>query len=159
MTDHPLKQALDEWLPEIDFGVLSHGFAPHGRDYVFVLQAAGTYELTLTHVVEMHYETRVRDDVWPRSWDDNFTDYGAWQAAGEPDGYVWGTDWSLAYPGLRPLEGDPSAATWSERLGNAMHAITLETDRYKLRLVFHSARARKLSEDSSIIDQVLVPLA
>src|SRR5688500_5261006 len=102
--DHPLKQILEEWLPEIDFCVLSHGLAAHGRDYVLALQSAGTYELTLTHVVEMHYETRVRDDVWPRSWDDSFTDYATWQAAGEPDGYVWGTGWSLAFPGLHILD-------------------------------------------------------
>jgi hypothetical protein len=90
MSENPLRKVMRDWLPELDFAVLQHGLAKHGRDYVFVLQAAGTYELILTHVVEMHYQTRVGDDVWPTSWDDCLTDYAAWQAAGEPDGYLWG---------------------------------------------------------------------
>jgi hypothetical protein len=157
-NDNPLKRALDEWLPDSDFAVLSHGFAPHGRDYVLVVQADGTYELTLTHVTDLRYETRVGDEVWPESWDDHFTDYKAWLAAEEPDGYVWGTNWSLAYPGLRLLEGDAGAAHWSERLGRPMHAIALETDRFILRLVFHDARAKRLSDDRSIIDRALTPV-
>ncbi len=59
-----------EWIPERDFAVVNHGFAAHGRDYILIQQAGSTYELTLTHVVEFHYETRVSDDVWPVSWDD-----------------------------------------------------------------------------------------
>lgn len=157
-TSHPLQAMLDDWLPEIDFAVASHGLATHGRDYILLLQAMGTYELTLTHVVETHYETRVRDDVWPRSWDDCFTDYEAWQTAGEPDGYVWGSECSLGYPGLELLHNDVRAISWSQRLGKPMHAVSIETERFKLQLVFHGARARKLSEENSFLDQVLVPL-
>lgn len=157
--DHPLERALADRLPRLDFAVLSHGFAFHGRDYIFMLQAAGTFELLLTHVVELQYETRVRDDVWPSSWDDTFTDYARWEAAGEPDGYVWGSNWSLAYPGLTLLKEDPGAASWSIRLGKALHAATLETDRFWMRVVFHEARTRKVSEDTSLLEQATSPLA
>ena len=158
MTEHPLRKPMREWLPELDFGVMHHGFAPHGRDYVLILQAAGTYELTLTHVVELHYETRVQDDVWPASWDDRLTDYATWEASGKPEGYLWGTNWSLAYPGLETRDDDRLAARWSERLGKAMYTAAIETDRFKLSIVFHSATARKLSDDDSTIRKVLVPL-
>jgi len=158
MTEHPLRKPMREWLPEIDFGVMHHGFAPHGRDYVLVLQAAGTYEMILTHVVELHYETRVHDQVWPKSWDDCLTDYAAWEAAGEPDGYVWGTNWSLAYPGLDTPDDDPIAAQWSQRLGKPMFFLALETDRFRLSLVFHDVRTRKLSDDDSSVRRVLIPL-
>jgi hypothetical protein len=151
---------LREWLPEIDFAVLRHGFAPHGRDYLLIVQVGrtGTFELTLTHVVELHYETRVSDGAWPTSWDERFTDYAKWLAAGEPDGYVWGTNWSLAYPGLEIPDDDPIAARWSERLGKSMHAVSVETDRFRLSVVFHDALAKKLSDDVSTIAQVLIPL-
>jgi hypothetical protein len=149
---------MKEWLPEVDFAVLGHYLAPHGRDYIFIIQAAGTYELTLTHVVETRYETRVRDDVWPSSWDDQFTDYEAWQAAGQPDGYVWGTNWSLAYPGLDTPDDDRVASQWSARPGKPMYAMTMETDRFKLSLVFHDVRYKKLSDDNSTILRVLAPL-
>jgi hypothetical protein len=73
---------------------MRHGFADHGRDYVFIIEDcigtnSGTHELVFTHVVEVRYETRVRDVSWPKSWTDEFIDYQAWRAAGEPDGYVW----------------------------------------------------------------------
>jgi hypothetical protein len=159
MSAHPLREALNEWLPQVDFAVLSHGFAPHGRDYVFVLQARGTYELVLSHVVELQYQTRVRDDVWPMSWDDTFLDYELWEAAGAPDGYVWGTNWSMAEADLTTPEEDPQADAWALRLAKPMFAFGLETDRFRLSLIFHSARYRKLSEDSSLVDRIIVPLA
>jgi hypothetical protein len=159
MAEHPLRKLMREWLPEIDFAVMHHGFAPHGRDYVLVLQAAGTYEVILTHVVESHYETRVYDEVWSVSWEDCLTDYAAWEAAGKPDGYVWGTNWSLAYPGLDVPDNDPIAARWSQRLGKPMFSVAIETDRFRLSIVFHDVRTRKLSEDDSTIRQVLIPLA
>jgi hypothetical protein len=146
-----------KWLPEFDFGVMHHGLAPHGRDYILILQAAGTFELTLSHVVELHYETRVHDQVWSASWDDRLTDYATWESAGKPEGYLWGTNWSLAYPGLDTPDDDISAAQWSERLGKAMYAMAIETDRFRLSMIFHSAATRKLSDEDSTIRQVLIP--
>ncbi|HLG48117.1 MAG TPA: hypothetical protein VKY24_17880 [Reyranella sp.] len=158
MAANPLRAVMQAWLPELDFAVLRHGFADHGRDYLFLIQAGGTYELILTHVVEMHYETRVRDDVWSVSWDDCLIDYAEWQAAGEPDGYVWGSNWSLAYPGLEMPDDDPAAAGWTTRAGKSMHAMAVETDRFRISMVFHDARSNKISDDNSIIDRVLIPL-
>jgi hypothetical protein len=155
---HPLQRALDEWLPEIDFAVLSHGLLPHGRDYGFTVQAHATYRLNFTHVVEIAYLIRVADDVLTRSWDDHFTDYAAWETAGEPEGYVWGTNWSLAFPGVELLHDDASATDWSRRLGHSMFAARIETDRFNMRLVFHDVVWEKLSDDRSLIDQVLIPL-
>ena len=160
---NPLAAHLSDWLPEIDFAVLQNGFARHGRDYVFVIQATmcpkpGTYELIFTHVVQLNYETRVRDDVWPRSWDDVFLDYSEWEASGEPPGYVWGSDWSLAYPGIEAPENVPEALDWSRRLGKQMHGMSLETDRFHISMIFHDVYARALSDDTSTLSQVLIPL-
>lgn len=155
---HPITKATDEWLPEFDFALLSHGMANHGRDYVMTVQAGGSYELTLTHVVEVHMETRVRDDVWPPSWGDAFIDYAAWQAAGEPEGYVWGTNWSLAYPGLDAPADEPKAAEWSQRLGKPMFYMAVETDRLRLSLIFHDVRWVRVSDENSMLDKMLIPL-
>jgi len=116
-----------------DFAVMEHEFAPHGRDYVFVIQDAGTRELTFTHVVDLKYATRVHDDLWLRSWTDEFIDHSAWQAAGEPQGYVFGTNWSLAYPGISLPDACPEAEAWSNRLGRQMHAVAVDTDRFSIR--------------------------
>jgi len=76
-----------------------------------------------------------------------------------PDGYVWGSNWSMAYPGLDLPDGDPTASKWSERLGRPMHAMTIETDRFSFSTIFHDVRTRKLSDDDSVLRQVTLPLA
>jgi hypothetical protein len=159
---HPADEVLS-WLHNPDFAVLGHGWTPHGRDYFVIVQDCmgrdrGTHELTFTHCVRVEYETRVRDDVWPRSWSDELTDYARWEAAGEPAGYVWGTNWSLAYPGLVVVRDSVDAAAWAARVGHPLFEVTLETDRFFLRLIFHSIRSRKINDDTDPVSRVIVPM-
>ena len=159
MARNPLQKQLQDWLPEIDFGVMSHGFAPHGRDYLWVVEApSGTYEITLTHVVELRYETRVLNRAEAGSWDDLLTDYATAYLPGAPEGYVWGSNWSLAYPGLAAPDNDTAAAQWSERTGRPMYAMSSETDRFKVSIIFRGSRSRKFSDDASTLKKVLIPL-
>jgi hypothetical protein len=150
-------------LSELDFGVIEHGFLPHGRDYRFVIEDSlcidpGTYELIFTHVVDLRYETRVSDASWQQSWSDDFTNYAQWVQAGEPEGYVFGTDWSLAYPGMSVDDASPEAAKWSERLQRPMFFTKVETDRFNIALVFSGVQHRKLSSSVAVLKQVLIPL-
>jgi hypothetical protein len=164
MPENPINKLFREGLSEVDFGVMQHAFAAHGRDYIFVIQDSlranpGTYELTFTHVVDLKYETRVSDESWRRSWADEFTRYEAWEAAGAPDGYVFGTNWSLAYPGILTPLARPEAESWSRRLGRPMHAVDLGTDRFLISLVFSDARLRKVADDASTVRRVIIPLS
>ena len=159
---HPLKEIL-EWLPELDFAVLAHGFAPHGRDYVFIIEDClvhnqGQHELVFTHCMKFEYETRVSAELWPVSWTDEFLDYTKWQEAGEPDGYVWGTNWSNAYPGIEIIEDSSVATEWAKKIGKPMYEFAIETDRFFMRIVFHSIRHRKLNDDTSTISKVTIQL-
>jgi len=159
---HPLDPILD-WLPGYDFAVLQHGWTRHGRDYVFRIEDCigkdpGQHELTFTHVVTLEYETRVRDDVWRVSWDDVFTNYERWIAEGEPRGYVWGTKWSDAYPGIKAIRDSQRATNWSEKVKHPMYEVTLETDRFGIALIFHSILHRKISDDTSTISKAIIPL-
>lgn len=163
VTGNPLADLLNGALSECDFGVLEHGFVPHGRDYRFVVQDSlcrdpGTYELVFTHVVDLRYETRVGASVWQLSWTDEFTDYAKWKAAGEPYGYIFGTDWSLAYPGITLL-ASTEVDEWSKRLQHQMYSASIETDRFSISLVFSEVRHRKLSDDSGVVQSVLIPLS
>jgi hypothetical protein len=159
---HPLDE-LFKWLSAIDFAVLEHRFANHGRDYLIFIEDClgsdnGQHEITFTHFVRADYETRVRDDVWPKSWGDEFTDYEKWVNAKEPGGYVWGVNWSSAYPGIQAIRESVLASEWSGRLGKEMFEVTLETELFFLRLIFHSIRSRKISNKTDTISQVIVPL-
>jgi hypothetical protein len=159
MNPSPIDELLN-WLPSVDFAVLEHHFANHGRDYLLLVEDClgsnpGQHEIVFTHCVKAEYETRVRDEVWQKSWSEEFTDYGRWTGAGEPDGYVWGTNWSLVYPGLPAVPDSAEAADWSKRLSKQMFETTLATDRFSLRLIFHSVRSRKTSDEYKTISQVL----
>lgn len=159
----PSLDDLLRWLHPVDFAVLGHGWAKHGRDYLVLVQDLlgadpGTHELAFTHCVRLDYETRVRDDVWPRSWSDEFLDHQRWLDEGEPDGYVWGSDWSNAYPGITTADQSKLAEDWTQRLGKDMTAVGLETDRFALRLVFHAIQWRKINEDTGTIAQVHISL-
>jgi hypothetical protein len=161
---NPLGDLLHGALSEYEFGVLEHGFAPHGRDYRFVIQDSlcsdpGTYELVFTHVVDLKYETRVGDTVWQTSWTDEFTDYAKWKNSGEREGYVFGTDWSLAYPGIKIPASSRKAQEWSERLEHPMYSASIETDRFFISLVFSKVCHRKLSAETEVVRQVLIPLS
>lgn len=164
VSDHPLTSLLKDWLPACDFAVMQHGLTPYGRDYFFEIEVAsvatkpGRYELLFTHVTDITYETRVGDDVWPRSWDDIFIDYQTWETNGEPEGYVWGSNWSLAYPGISIIGESDAAQKRTKNLGKPFFAAKIATDRFSLTLVFHAVRHRKLSEKPSLVDQVIFPL-
>jgi hypothetical protein len=159
---HPVSRLL-EWLPECDFAVLEHGFAPHGRDYEFLIEhsgynAPGRHRLIFTHVVEMSFRTEVRDDVWPRSWSDLFTNYQTWEKSGEPDGYVWGTNWSMAYPGIAAVEPSSRATDWAARIQHPMYEATIATDRFRIELVFHDIVTEHIDDRTDLISKVLFPL-
>jgi hypothetical protein len=161
---HPLRRLLDEWLPDIDFGVMAHGFREHGRDYVLCIEVSkadvrpGQYELVFTHVVSFNYQTRVPAETWSESWDDRFTDFDSWEESGQPEGYVWGTNWSLANPGIAAIDDSQEASNWAAETGKQFFEAVLETDRFAMALVFHDIRVNKISDDAEIVSQVIIPL-
>jgi hypothetical protein len=160
---HPLEKLRLERVPTLDFGVMQHHFAPHGRDYILIIENnitanPGRHELTFTHCVKAEVVTAVRDEVWAESWSDDFTDFERWTKVGEPNGYVWGNNWSLAYPGFEAVLDSVEAAEWSGKLGKEMFEFRLETDRFTLRIIFHSIHFRKISDDTSVVSAVVFPL-
>jgi hypothetical protein len=160
--EHPVARLLD-WFPDCDFAILEHGFAAHGRDYHLVVEHSGFNEpgrhrLIFTHVVDLGLTTEIRDEVWPRSWSDEFIDYAAWEKAGHPDGYVWGSNWSLAYPGLEAVVPSDVAANWSARVQHPMHEAVVTSERFRLRLVFHDLITEKIDDRTDLVSQVVIPL-
>jgi hypothetical protein len=97
-----------------DSAIVSHGFTDYLRDYDVVIDVpaalppevpigdtagsyiAGRYRYRFTHCPEARVASTVGDEAWRCSWDDVFTDYQAWEAAGNPEGFVWGVNWANA---------------------------------------------------------------
>lgn len=162
MAPHPLERLLS-WFPDRDFAVLDHGFLPHGRDYSLVVESAlgkdpGRHRVQFTHTAVATYVTAVADELWQKSWSDTFIDYDAWERAGTPPGYIWGTNWSLADGGIKAVDPSPLAEMWTERLGKQMYEVRLETDRFSLVVVFHGMRTAKIDDRTDTISQVIAPV-
>jgi hypothetical protein len=79
------------------------------------------------------------------SWDDVLIDWDEWEAADNPEGFVWGKKFADAYPGLSYVTDSPLAASWTERLGHEMHEVMIETNTFLLRLVCHDLRVQQLA--------------
>lgn len=125
LTPEEIREALGADGLLFDTGITRHGFTPYMRDYEVVV-------------------------VVPRGYQhDVFTDYSAWKAAGEPEGYVWGVCDSEAYPGPTYLEDSKLAQEWTSRLGKLMHEVLIQSNAYNIRLVFHDLHIAELQEDDA----------
>ena len=146
-----------------DVAILWHGFTAYMRDYDVIVEVGGTgqgrYRYRFTHCPEANVSTQVSDEVWQESWDDLYTDYQKWLDSGEPEGFVWGASWSMAYPGLSYLDDSPLAAEWAGRFGKPMHEVVIETEVFRLKLIFHDVIIQKLSDEVNVIDKAIIPLS
>jgi hypothetical protein len=136
-----IRQALEE---AFDMPILRHGFTAYNRDYELVWRVPKSFQgpdrgCTYTYLFRACAEAQYTGSFDPSMFplDDTFIDYTRWQAAGEPNGFVWGVDWADNYPGATYVEGSARAAVWAERLRAPMHEVRVETNTYRLALVFH----------------------
>jgi hypothetical protein len=156
-----------------DGAIVHHGFNDALRDYELVTEmyepGANPAEPSRIRAmvtarflgcVECHYETAVPDLAWAPSLDaaglpnDVFVDFDRWEAAGSPDGYVWGVKYAAAYPGWTYINASPRAEFCSRRLGVAMHEVLIETNVFRLSIVFH---ALSVTEDLPTSNDRLTP--
>jgi hypothetical protein len=149
----------------VDVGILVHGFVPYKRDYFFHIETlwrepwAGQYVLLFRHCYEFNYSTVADPKVINESWDDAFIDFEKYQAAGEPEGYVWGTNHMLAYPGFRLVKDSQKAAVWSARLGKQMQETCLEAEIFQMSLVFYDWTLTKVNDQTNLIRQIIFPIS
>jgi len=147
-----------------DVAIIRHGFADYVRDYRFEIEAnwigylAGRYVLTFTHCYELSYKILVDDNTIRKSWDDLFIDFETWEKNNEPEGFVWGTNWSLAYPGFEEILDSEKAKNWSKRLDKEMKEVRLQANSFEINLIYESWNLKKINENTSLINQVKIPL-
>jgi hypothetical protein len=163
-----LRERFDHYAGFLDVGILRHGFAAHMRDYDVLFEALwgrekwadqkGTYLLRFTHCPEVVLTTAVSPATWKQSWSDDFIEYDRWLAAGEPKGFVWGVNWSTAYPGLSYVDASARAQEWADRLGQSMHEVRIETEAFRLGIVFHDFTVTKINDKVSVLDKVMFPM-
>ena len=147
-----IQRVLSETDP-FDLPIVGHGFKEYNRDYQIDVEIPGTGNETRSIAylfrgcVEARYEYLAPA---PISMDDTFIDWSRWQAAGSPDGYVWGVNYALGYPGWAYVKQSERAAQWEKLAGIPMHEVTIETNVYRISLVFHDLDVTRSTEGSEI---------
>ncbi len=149
-----LRMSLEALLAEYDIfdnAILSHGFTDYNRDYLIVAELGygggpkGTYNLLFRGCVEAHYQSAIPREGW--SLNDVLLDYDQWQAAEQSDGYVWAVCYADAYPGWKLVVPSERAERWGQELGIAMRELLIETNVFRLQLVFHDLTVSRISNN------------
>ncbi|NAS26605.1 hypothetical protein GT755_33635 [Herbidospora sp. NEAU-GS84] len=145
-----LQQALDD---VFDQALLSHGFTTYMRDYQLVIHTtadprSGIAPATLRYLfrfcVQADCTTTVPAEIWRKSQDDRLITY---PTGVDLDGYVWGVQWQLLYPGATVVTDSPTARNWAAAVGIDFHEVRIQTNAHDLTLIFSDLRIEELPSE------------
>jgi hypothetical protein len=151
MDPEKLQQALDE---VFDQALLHHGFVDYMRDYQLVIHATAdpatgiaptTLRYLFHHCVQAHCTTTVPAGTWRDSLDDRLTTY---ETGVDLDGYVWGVNWQMLYPGATLITDSPTARDWAAAIGIDFHEVRIQTNAHDLTLIFSDLHIEELPPES-----------
>ena len=129
-----------------DQAIQFHGFAAHMRDYdVFIYATADQrtgiqpdhLRYRFTHCVRATATSALTPPIWTKSLDERLIDYSSGR---DLDGYVWGVNWQMLYPGASLVEESSEAQRWADELGIPFHEARIETNGHDLSLIFSDLR-------------------
>lgn len=147
-----------------DSVIIAHGLMPYNRDYYFHIETlwkdnnAGQYLVRFKHCYEVNIEVTANAKKILESWDDCFINYQKWINAGEPPGYVWGTNSIMAYPGFSIIKDSKKAEKWTKKIGKKMEELFVEAEIFQISLIFHSWEVKKLNNKTNLIRKLTFPL-
>jgi hypothetical protein len=148
MKEQELRSLLEQY-DVFDNALLFHSYKPYMRDYELIVEChvgpakPGTYSYLFRYCVETHVRTTVSDDAYRQSLDDRLTVYDTGK---DLDGYVWGVNWSMLYPGWDLIPASSAAASWTERIGIDFHEVCIEGNTHAITLIFAELSITKLSD-------------
>ena len=150
--DGSMKQRLEAH-SFFDAAIIRHGFVDYMRDYevlVTGLRPAHTdwHRYHFVGCAEARVVTALKPEGFAESMpDDNVLSGPEYPEKEVPAGFIWGVRWSCAYPGLSYIDDSPTAHDWSRRLGIPMHEVVIETNVFRLSLIFHDFRYESLGQE------------
>ncbi|TKK80637.1 hypothetical protein FDA94_35895 [Herbidospora galbida] len=103
-----------------------------------------TLRYLFRHCVQADCTTTVPADIWRESLDDRLITY---QTGVDLDGYVWGVDWQLLYPGATLVTDSPTAQRWAAAVGIDFHEVRIQTNAHDLTLVFSDLKIEELPSE------------
>ncbi len=148
MKEQELRGVMERY-DIFDNALLFHSYRPYMRDYELIVEVhvgpaeLGTYSYLFRYCIEAHVRTALPDHIYQQSLDDRLTLYDIGK---DLDGYVWGVNWSMLYPGWELRSPSEAAASWTRRLGIDFHEVGIEGNAYAITLIFAELSVTKLSE-------------
>lgn len=85
------------------------------------------------YCVQANCTTTVPAKIWRDSLDDRLINY---DTGIDLDGYVWGVNRQLLYPGATLITDSPTAHQWTKTIGIDFHEVRIQTNAHDLTLVF-----------------------
>ncbi|MEU0568558.1 hypothetical protein ABZ297_24690 [Nonomuraea sp. NPDC005983] len=89
--------------------------------------------------------TTVPAGIWRESLDDRLITY---ETGVDLNGYVWGVNWQMLYPGATLIADSPTARSWAAAIGIDFHEVRIQTNAHDLTLIFSDLRIEELPPES-----------
>jgi hypothetical protein len=134
-------RAADELGDLINGAITTHRFDPWLRDYRVEAERwadsedGAPYTYRFTHCVFVEVASLMPAETWLDSWTTP-TDLAAWEEA-ESRGFAWGVGWAEVQ-NASLVSGSERARAWSRHVGHEMHEVVIETQVFRLTLVYHA---------------------
>lgn len=129
-----------------DQALVFHGFTKYMRDYEMVIQLSADpstgipteyFRYVFVNCVQANASTALTPQTWSESLDERLINY---KTGVDLDGYVWGVEWQLLYPGFSLVDDSEPARSWSTNLGIPFYEVLVETNGHDVSLVFSDLR-------------------
>jgi hypothetical protein len=131
-------------------GAERHGFVDYSRDYELIIHATADpatgiepaeLRYLFRHCVQANCTTTVPASTWKDSLDDRLINY---DTGADLDGYVWGVNWQLLYPGATLIADSPVARRWATAVGIDFHEVRIQANAHDLALIFSDLQVQQL---------------
>lgn len=135
-----------------DSDLVYHGFTRYMRDYeLIVFQStdprSGIAPRHLRFLFRICPEASVRShlgpDVWARSMEDGLLSQH--QVTMESEGYIWGVQCQVLYPGASIVDDSERARWWAGQVGVEFHEIQISANAHQISLVFADLQVEEVA--------------
>ena len=149
MNAEQLQQALDDVL---DHALVYHAFTRYMRDYELIVYVTADPRTGIPPVhlrylfrycVEALVESTVAVDTWRRSLDERLIRY---DTGVDLDGYVWGVNSHVLYPGMSVMSPSARAEKWSADIGIDFQEVHIESNAHNISLIFSDLSVTEVGE-------------
>jgi hypothetical protein len=138
----------------IDCALTHHGYTKYLRDYEMVVYQSvdpnPKYGLVPRHLrflfrfcPEATVTSLVRPDVWSHSLDDALIEEH--KVTMDSQGFVWGVNCQILYPGAKVVANSDKAAKWSEQIGVPLYEVRIIGNTQEIALIFSELIVEEVS--------------